>query len=624
MTGVWGPPQEPDEQALLTGARAGERAAVERLYALHLASARRLATILVGPAGADGLVAESFSRALGQLRAGLGPTTGFRAHLHTTMRNVYRARSGETSVVPYAQTVDGLDAAGSTAALASLPGGMQQALWHADVEGRGPHEVAELLGTTPARATSLVGRARERLHDAYLDRHGASTTTDDEKCQWTREHLGAYVRGDLGRRRSRKVADHLAGCSACTAAHAELTRLNPQLESKVSPIVLVGAMGAVDAAAEAAPGAVAADGPDQLLTELNARVAGKPVQEAAPAAGGVGTALGDLPGRTAITVAAAVLAVLAIAATSWGLARHQGEETAAPDNTDLTGVTFGPNAPSATPTPTFPTAPTVPSATLPTDTGLPLPSFPTAPTFPVLPTSTFPYPTSTVPYVPPPVYPTTTAPTTTPPTSSTPTVVSPVAPIATKISGCGTRGLVQVVETTGVRYDFIVGDGHEGRWVVEASAREGYKFAKGTATRFKGNVGKIRRCPTELRIRGVSATATVDDEWQVSVSPAVPKEEDRALSITYSFTTEVDVLGVGGDDWTCVGPDGEALGTEVQTIGSGAIDCTFAGQPSQAGPITLTVIAHDDDGDAVAPAGNVALFADGDEVDTAGFAGVIE
>jgi len=53
MTGAWGPPQgEPaaaSEEALLRGARAGQRAAVERLYAGHVASARRLATILAGP-----------------------------------------------------------------------------------------------------------------------------------------------------------------------------------------------------------------------------------------------------------------------------------------------------------------------------------------------------------------------------------------------------------------------------------------------------------------------------------------------------------------------------------------------------------------------------------------------
>ena len=98
MTGAWGPPHgEPvaaSEEALLRGARAGERAAVERLYAGHVASARRLATILAGPAGADALVAESFARAFGQVRAGRGPSTSFRPLLLTTMRDLHRATGG--------------------------------------------------------------------------------------------------------------------------------------------------------------------------------------------------------------------------------------------------------------------------------------------------------------------------------------------------------------------------------------------------------------------------------------------------------------------------------------------------------------------------------------------------
>ena len=103
MTGAWGPPQgEPaaaSEEALLRGARAGQRAAVERLYAGHVASARRLATILAGPAGADALVAESFARAFGQVRAGRGPSTSFGPLLLTTLRDLHRS-SGGTYVRP--------------------------------------------------------------------------------------------------------------------------------------------------------------------------------------------------------------------------------------------------------------------------------------------------------------------------------------------------------------------------------------------------------------------------------------------------------------------------------------------------------------------------------------------
>ena len=256
MTGAWGPPQgEPaavSEDSLLRGARAGERAAVESLYAAHVASARRLATILVGTAGADALVADSFARAFGQVRAGRGPSTSFRPLLLTTMRDLHRAAGG--AVVPPTAEEPGpeLDSAGAAAALADLPGSWQQILWHADVEGGGPEEVAELLGTTPAAVSKVVPQARERLQGAYLDRYGA-TASVDEACQWTRKRLGRFVRDDLGNRSSAKVAEHLVGCTRCTAARTEMEGAQKQLAGSLVPVVLVGAMGLVDAAVETAP-----------------------------------------------------------------------------------------------------------------------------------------------------------------------------------------------------------------------------------------------------------------------------------------------------------------------------------------------------------------------------------
>jgi DNA-directed RNA polymerase specialized sigma24 family protein len=257
MTGAWGPPQgEPaaaSEEALLRGARAGQRAAVERLYAGHVASARRLATILAGPAGADALVAESFARAFGQVRAGRGPSTSFGPLLLTTLRDLHRS-SGGTYVRPtVAASGPELDEAGATAALADLPGNWQQILWHTDVEGRSPEEVAELFGTTSASVTSTVDQARHRLQGAYLDHHRTSAPLGSESCEWTRQRLGRHVRGDLGRRPAAKVAEHLNGCSACKAACTEMEGAQKQLAGSLVPVVLVGAMGLVDAAVAAAP-----------------------------------------------------------------------------------------------------------------------------------------------------------------------------------------------------------------------------------------------------------------------------------------------------------------------------------------------------------------------------------
>jgi hypothetical protein len=326
--------------------------------------------------------------------------------------------------------------------------------------------------------------------------------------------------------------------------------------------------------------------------------------------------LGKLPGRIPLTIAASIVAVVAIAATSWALARHGGGEQASPNDPD-TGVTFGPNAPSETPSsssiPTFTGFPTT-STTLPTETTLPTATVPTAtvPTFtgfptpsytPTYPTNTFSYPTSTLPL------PTTTTPTADP----DPVEVTPAAPVATPITSCGTWGKVGIVKTTGVRYSLVLGDGREGRWVVRATARDGYTIADGAQTRFKGKLGQHYRCPAELSIRNVTAASTGEDAadpWSVSAKVGVPKKEERDLSVTYVFDMEIDLVDSAGDGWNCGAPQGG--GTEVT--------CAYNGGPGTPS-VSLTVRARDGAGQPVTPSGTVTLSADDVTVDSAAFDG---
>jgi hypothetical protein len=353
-------------------------------------------------------------------------------------------------------------------------------------------------------------------------------------------------------------------------------------------------------------------GPPEQKPEPKPDSATEPLKN--PAGADEAGRLGNLPGRIPLTIAASIVAVAAIAATSWALARHGGGEQAAPNDPD-TGVTFGPNAPSETPSssiPTFPTFPTTPS--LPTETTLPtatVPTFPTASTFPSAPytpsypTSTYSYPTSTLPL------PTTT--TTTPTAGPEPTEVTPVAPVAAPITSCGTYGRVGIVETTGVRYALVIGDGREGRWVVRATARKGYVIATGAQTRFTGKLGQHYRCPAELAIRNVTASSTGEvaaDPWSVSVKVGVPKKEKRDLSVTYVFDAEVELVDSAGDGWTC-GEPAEG-GTEVT--------CSYAGGPGKPS-VSLAVHAVDGLGVPVPPSGTVSLFADDELVDSAEFDG---
>ncbi len=114
-----------------------------------------------------------------------------------------------------------------------------------------------------------------------------------------------------------------------------------------------------------------------LVTELTARAGGASAADAAAAARAGSRGLGDLPGRTAIAVAASVLAVAAIAAASWGLSRHDGKESATPNAPESSEITFGPNQPDATPT-ALPTLPEASTPGYPSNDVFSTPSYPTA------------------------------------------------------------------------------------------------------------------------------------------------------------------------------------------------------------------------------------------------------
>ncbi|MDQ4053274.1 MAG: sigma-70 family RNA polymerase sigma factor [Actinomycetota bacterium] len=640
MTGAWGagplePSAGPGDESLLAGARAGEPSAVEHLYAAHVASARRLATILAGPETADELVAEAFARVLAQLRAGRGPTTNFRAYLHTTIRNIHRdtfrgAREVpasdrpwllDVSESPIDELIEGLDANGATAALASLPGTWQQVLWHLEVEGRKPAEIAQLLSTTPAVVSSLAYRAREGLRRAFLDQY-AGPVPKDADCRWTRARLSQYVRDDLSARAATKVADHLADCAACATAHTEMAQLNTQIAAYLFPVVLVGGMHALDRASDAAVGAGVAEAPGRLVTELAARAEGTPTQDAATGAASSGSeGRAGLSGR--VSAAAAAVALVAITATAFALTGDDGDPSSAPDDMITTGESSG-GPPPATPTPSPARLPDVsPSRSAPT----------TGPGAPVVATPVVPVPGVTAPTVPATTNPTAPAPTslqpTAPPPTSTPPVpdpqsveVLPMAPSATPITRCGTHGSLRMPQTQGVRYSLVVGDGREGPWVVVATAESGYEIRGGSATRFSGDLGRFEPCPVPLAIREVSTRSTGDavrDPWVVTVTPSVPDQERRALSVTYWFDSPVLVVRREGAGWACRGPGGAELGAGSSFEAGARLTCDFHGRGPRPSPVSLVVRAVDGSGSAVQPSGTAALSADGDVVDIEDF-----
>lgn len=173
---------------MLASARVGDAAAVDALYRRHVEAARRLAMALAGPSLADDLVAESFERVITLLRRGKGPNANFRAYLHATIRTTHidmvRRAVQESpasdqpwifdAATPGPESATGIGASldASTddlvAAFASLPPRWRQVLWHLEVEGLRPAEVAVLMSTTPNAVGVLRHRARTRFKGAYL------------------------------------------------------------------------------------------------------------------------------------------------------------------------------------------------------------------------------------------------------------------------------------------------------------------------------------------------------------------------------------------------------------------------------------------------------------------------
>jgi RNA polymerase sigma factor (sigma-70 family) len=270
-TGTAGPAdvEGPSDAELITAVRSGQTDAFGVLYRRHVPAALRLARQLArSPAEADDLVSEAFAKVLDTLRGGGGPDAAFRAYLLTTLRNTLYDKtrkdkrlefSGEMADydpgVPFRDTaLEGLEASMVARAYASLPERWQTVLWHTEIEGEAPAQVAPLLGLTPNGVSALAYRAREGLRQAYLQVHLADTAA--ESCRYTVERLGAWARNGLSKREGAHVRTHLDTCERCTALAAELTDVNRGLLGVIAPLVIGAPWVAGYLAAGAAKGAL--------------------------------------------------------------------------------------------------------------------------------------------------------------------------------------------------------------------------------------------------------------------------------------------------------------------------------------------------------------------------------
>ncbi|TCN35002.1 RNA polymerase sigma factor (sigma-70 family) [Kribbella orskensis] len=244
-------PEGPSDAELIARVRNGDLEAYGELFGRHHHAAERMARQLVPPNDADDLAGDAFAKVLDALRNGGGPDISFRAYLLTTVRRVHvdRIRAGKKvqttdDIAAYERepetfddpTVTGFESGAAAKAFASLPERWQAVLWHTEVEGEKPAAIAPLLGLTANGVSALAYRAREGLRQAYLQQHLADVAGD--RCRWTTERLGAYVRGGLTKRENRNVREHLDDCAKCTAVYLELVEINSALPALLAPALL--------------------------------------------------------------------------------------------------------------------------------------------------------------------------------------------------------------------------------------------------------------------------------------------------------------------------------------------------------------------------------------------------
>ncbi len=370
----------PSDAELIESVRAGTTSAYGPLYERHVAAARNLARQLTrSPAEADDLVSEAFAKVLGTLKQGRGPDSAFRAYLLTALRHTAydktrRDRKVELSddvsqvsgvdpaavSVPFADTaVAGLDRSLAARAFASLPERWQAVLWHTEIEGQSPAQVAPVLGLSANGVSALAYRAREGLKQAYLQVHLAET--DAHRCRATAERLGAWVRGGLSKRETAQVEAHLDECDRCRALAAELAEVNSSLRAYVAPLVLGPlAVAGYLATAKAAAGTSA-------TTAVSAVTAAGAAGSAASAGSGAGGAAAGAPRQflaaAASGVALAAAIAIGVAATPAGQQIPAAAAPTAPAEAppSVDDPAPQPPAPTAAPSPTAPPSQTPPS-----------------------------------------------------------------------------------------------------------------------------------------------------------------------------------------------------------------------------------------------------------------------
>ena len=230
------------DAVLISATRGGDASAFAEIAQRHHIAALAAARCLTGSEpDAQAVVADACTRLAQAIADGSGPEMVIRPDLLVTVhalaleRRVHRDE-GAPALDP------ALEGAleGALASFRSLPERWQLVIWHIDVEGGSPLEVAALLGLAPDAVESLSQRARDGLRQALLRAHLRDNLANE--CRVIAERLGSYVREGLSVADRHSVTSHLDGCERCRTVVDSLGDLRSRLRTSLLPSVVgVGA-----------------------------------------------------------------------------------------------------------------------------------------------------------------------------------------------------------------------------------------------------------------------------------------------------------------------------------------------------------------------------------------------
>ena len=241
-----------DDPSLIARARGGDAEAYGQLYERHVGVALGVARRITDH-DAEDVVSDAFARTFAVLRDGGGPDVAFRPYVLRAVRNAAvdrhrrEGRVDPVGTVDEAQTplhqdresgdpvVDRLERELAVRAFDSLPERWRTVLWHTEVQGEAPAQVAPLLGISPRAVAQLAVRAREGLRTAWLREHAQHVPAGHQEVV---AMLAPSVRSSLGRRDRRALDEHLAACPGCRRVQDELVEVNSTLRAAVLPAVV--------------------------------------------------------------------------------------------------------------------------------------------------------------------------------------------------------------------------------------------------------------------------------------------------------------------------------------------------------------------------------------------------